>query len=273
MGTRRSRHNKGRKPSYKDHREIAMHLIAHPKTDWGSWAWTSTWWSDVEKFKLDVLCEADIDVEQAANVLGRSPRSIAHRARDFGLVLPPDWSKIIRPKYVPRQRQPMEAALAYPYIRKVRDEHADLLAINEMIPKSIPDNMRADMCQEIMLAVLEGRATLEALRAKRASGAYFIKKFYHDNYEAGGQAISFQQTDDDWTSERVASSIAAKEWHREQFTDRNSHADTLKTFTPPIQFEAAWRDQIGRITLRHHELGQFLSEEEVEEMLGDERCS
>lgn len=267
MGTHRSRHNKGRKPSYKDHREVAMHLLAHPRTDWGSWAWTRTHWSDLEEFKVEILCESDIDIERAADTLGRAPKTLAWRARDLRLTLPPEWSKLIRPKYVPKLRQPRDAILAYPFIKKPRDEHADLLAVNALIPKSIPDHMRADMCQEIMLAIYEGRVTLADLKARKGTESYYIKKFYHDNYEAGGHAISFQETDEDWSADSVASSIAAREWHREQFTDRNSHTDTLKTFTPPTQFEAAWRDQIGRIQLKRHELGEFLSADEVEEML------
>ena len=65
------------------------------------------------------------------------------------------------------------------------------------------------------------------LAVKSQSGAYFIKKFYHDNYEAGGHAISFSETEE-WTSDQVASSLAAKEWRREQHADRNSRADSLK---------------------------------------------
>lgn len=276
MGTRRSKHNKGRKPTYKDHRSVAAHLLAHPAyPNWGwgdgeslhGWHNNRLWWKNTDIFKLDILCEADADVHGAADALGRPPKTLAHKARDLGLVLPIEWSRLIRPKYVPRLRRPKDAILNYPYITKPRDEHADLLAINEIIPKSIPDNMRADMCQEIMLAILEGQTTLAALKEKSRSGTYFIKKFYHDNYEDGGHAISFSQNDEGWNSDRIASSVAAKEWYREQFMDRTSYTDTLKTFTPPTQFEAAWRDQIGRIALKQHELGQFLSEEEVEEML------
>lgn len=264
MGTRRSRHNKGRKPVYKDHRGVAMHLLEHPRTDFGSWAWTRTWWSDLEEFKVDILCEADADIERSADALGRSPTSIAWRARDLGLTLPRQWSQLITPKRKPVERR---VNLAYPYITKVRDEHADLLAVNAIIPSGIPDNMRSDMCQEILLAILEKRTTLEMLKSRDRGAAYFIKKFYHDNYEAGGHAISFNETDENWDEDGIASKIAAKEWQREQFADRNGYTDSLRTFTPPTQFEAAWRDQIGRVQLKRHELGEFLSEEEVEEML------
>lgn len=270
MGTRKSRHNKGRKPVYKDHRDTARHILDHK---WGAPDFigyrmlSRTWWTPVDTFKLEILCEADADIEGAADVFARQPKMVAHKARDMGFTLPIEWSRLIAPKYKPRIRQPKAAALAYPYITNPRDEHAQLLAVNEIIPKSIPDNMRADMCQEILLAILEGRTTLEALKAKSQSPSYFIKKFYHDNYEAGGHAISFQDTDEDWDSDSVASSIAAKEWQRERFAERTRYGDSLHTFTPPVQFEAAWQDQISRFRLKQHELGHFMSHEEAEEIL------
>lgn len=266
MGTRRSKHNKGRKPFYKDHRLTAAHLLDRPwagEAFRGFYTMTRTWWKPLEEFKLEILCEANADIDRSADVFGRKPTTLAYHARDCGYVLPAQWSRLIAPK----RRTSNPGALNYPYIITLRDEHADLMAVNTIIPKSIPDNMRADMCQEIMVAILEGRTTLDQLRAKKANGAYFVNKFYHDNYEQGGHAISFNDTDEDWDSDAVASSIAAKEWHREQFTERTRYGESIRTFTPPTQFEAAWQDQVRRIQLKHHELGQFLDAEEVEELL------
>jgi hypothetical protein len=270
VGTHRSRHNKGRKPVYKDHRSVATHLIANPIYG-GGWYNTRTWWTDTDKFKLDVLCEADSDIEASADALGRSPTSIAHRAKDFGLVLPQQWKRLITPRRAKQIRIREQASLlSYPFVAKVRDEHADLMAVNAIIPSNISEDMRADMCQEIMVAILEGRTTIEALRAKKANSAYFIKKFYHDNYEAGGHAISFNATDDDWDSDAVASSIAAKEWRRESYAEIGRYGDVARrTFTAPSQFEAAWKDQVGRVQLDMHQLGHFLSFDEVEEILDD----
>ena len=184
MGTRSSRHNKGRKPLYKDHRSVAAHLIAHPaypgfngcrgdntKSENG-WYNTRLWWKDADHFKLGILCEADSDIEQSADALGRKPSTLVWKARDLGLILPTQWSRLIKPKYTPRHRQPKEAIRNYPYIITPRDEHSDLLAVNAIVPKGIPDNMRADMCQEIMIAILEGRTTLEMLKAKNGSASY-----------------------------------------------------------------------------------------------------
>src|SRR5947209_1527011 len=118
MGTRRSRHNRGRKPLYKDHRSVASNLLAH-KMYGGGWFNTRTWWTDLDGFKLEILCEADSDIEASADCLGRSDTSIAWRARDCGLTLPSQWARLIVPKkrYTPVDRRPR---LAYPYIVKAR---------------------------------------------------------------------------------------------------------------------------------------------------------
>lgn len=281
MGTRKCRHNKGRKPFYKDHRAVCAHLLSHPKypgfaggrdgpsTTGNGWYDTRTWWTGREQFALKILCEADAPIEGAADALGRKPTSIAHRARDWGITLPLEWARLLAPRKRKRSLIVPRANLSYPFIAKPRPEHADLLAINEIVPKALPDQMRADVCQEIMIAILEGRTTLDALRAQKASAAYYIKKFWRDNHEDAGYAISFQSTDDDWNSDAVASSIAAKEWHAKQFADRSAANDTYRTFTPPVQFEAAWQDQVGRLQLKHQELGQFLNREEIEELYSD----
>lgn len=255
-------------PTYKDHRLVAKNLLRHKRYGDFSCKWLDNHlrWRPVDEFALSILCEANADIEQTADTLGRKPTTLARRARDVGFTIPTQWAKLIAPK-----GKPVLAARAtnYPYIIKRRDEHADLMAVNAVIPAAIPDNMRADICQEIMLAILEGRTTIEMLKSRKGNSTYFIKKFYHDNYEHGGHAISFNGTKEDWSSDAVSSSIAAKEWHREQFVDQNGYTGTLKTFTPPTQFEAAWRDQIGRIQMRQHELGYFLSAEEVETMTGE----
>jgi hypothetical protein len=275
VGTRRSRHNKGRKPLYKEHREVAMHLIANPVYG-GGWYNSRTWWSDIDNFKLGILCEADSDVEQSADALGRPPKSIAWKARELHFVLPQQWSRLIastsprkyKSKAKPLKLREVSSLLAYPYIAKARDDHSDLLAVNAIIPRGIPENMRADMCQEILLTILEGRTTLEALKAKSANASYFIKKFYHDNYEDGGHAISFSANDEGWDSDNIASSVAAKEWQENQMRhDRGFVSAVARTYTPPTQFEAAWQDQVHRTDIKMEQLGHFLSREEVEEMM------
>lgn len=268
MGTHKSRHNKGRKPFYKEHRLVAAHMLERPAYPNRGWYSTRTWWQPAGTFKLNILCEADSDVEQSADALGRQPSTLVHKAREQGFIIPQQWARLVAPKRTAKPRAIKKPPLlSYPYIQAPSAANADLREVNALIPKGIPDHMRADMCQEIMLAIFEGRTSLEALGSRKGSAQYFIKKFYRDNYEDSGLAISFNDTDEDWNSDAVASSIAAKEWHREQFQREYGHTDTIRTFTPPTQFQAAWRDQVGRVHLKFHELGHFLSEEEVEELM------
>lgn len=276
MGTHRSRHNKGRKPFYKDHRRVAADLIARPMypdmcgSGRNGWYSTRTWWSEVDRCKVEILCEADSDIEASADALGRAPSTIAWQARELGLTLPGQWAKIIAPKNK-RPRIERTSPLAYPYIVKPRPEHADLLAINAIIPKSIPDDMRADMCQEIMVALLEGRTTIDVLKSRDKSAAYFMRKFYKDNYEDSGRALSFSPIDDDKRSyDEIASAIAAKEWHADQFYERGKAQTEFRRFTPAVQFEAAWNDQVRRRQIALDQIGQFLSHDEVAELLDAE---
>lgn len=81
--------------------------------------------------------------------------------------------------------------LSYPYLPKKREEHADLLAVNALVPRGMPG--REDVCQEIMLAIWEGRTTLVELRQNRMNVRGFMARFRADNLEVGGYAISLDQ--------------------------------------------------------------------------------
>lgn len=154
-------------------------------------------------------------------------------------------------------------ALAYPYITKARDDHADILAINDIVPKFIAGDIRGDICQEIMLAVLEGRTTIDELRSRRDNATFFIKKFYHDNYEQAGRAVSFDRREDERTYDEIASSIAAKEWHWNEVETRGRYAEQLRTHSPATQISDLYEKQIDDL---HRSFDGRLSREEVEEL-------
>jgi hypothetical protein len=273
MGTRRSRHNKGRKPLYKDYRTVAADLI-RGRAPHGGYLWENHMgWTDEFELKLQVLCEADIaDFDAVEHVMARNASACFWRARERHLIIPREWVNKFQPsRYVKKNglRPPKESPLAYPYIQRVRTEHADLLAINALIPKTIPDDRRADMCQEIAIAILEGRTTLADLQAKSAKGnnsAYFIRKFWKDNFEDGGQALAFSIVDDDNKEFMAASAIAAREWHDGELNERRVYRDSFRAFTP-TQIEAVWDDNITRAQMSFHEAGKFLSRDEIERML------
>ena len=64
----------------------------------GSWCWTHTRWNDNDLAILRLLCEAKAPIEASADTLGRTPSSIAHKARDSGLRLPKEWADAAKPK-------------------------------------------------------------------------------------------------------------------------------------------------------------------------------
>ena len=91
---------------------------------------------------------------------------------------------------VPKPRA-IRVQLAYPFIAKPRDEHAELLAVNSIVPQGIPG--REDICQEIMLALWEKRISIDQLRANKSDVRAFVNNFTRANYESGGHAISLDQ--------------------------------------------------------------------------------
>lgn len=255
---------------HKSHFDIAKRLIERPRFLDGCRYNTGTHWSPIDRFQLEVLCEAEIDIEAAADTLGRKETTLAHKASECLLPLPPQWARLIRPKKKAALRPATEPLMAYPYIAKAKPENADLRAINAVVPANIPEHMRADICQEIMLAVLEGRTTLEQLQQRGRGASYFIRKFWKENYEQAGHALSFS-VEDERSYDEAAASIAAKEWRHSQLVEQHRHVSSIMMpFSPPTQFEAAWRDQIGGVRMALDQMGHYLSHEEAEELLSDE---
>lgn len=262
------------KPFSKDHQTTAAQILSHKRYG-GGWYDRNLNWRGEDLLALDILCEADADHEGAADALGRPPSNLAHKARDVGFTLPREWARLIAPKRAKKPRIINPGPLAYPYIQKLRPEHADIVAINNLIPKSIPDHMRSDMCQEIMLAILEGRTTLEKLKDRGRSAQYFIRKFYKDNFEDGGNALSFNTAGNDEDMEAAARSIERKEWHYGQLTERHRYANGshLRVTTSANQLEACWNDQVGKVRFDLNKAGMFLTHDEVEEIMSQDEYS
>lgn len=167
-------------------------LLARPRLVGGAWHYTHSHWTRPETVALKALCEADASLEKSAAALGRSPTSLAHRASDTGLTLPREWRAAIY-KYKPKPKVQREAPLQYPYIKDVRGEHQDLLAVNALAPRGLPDYERADVCQEIMLALWQKEVTLNELRQDKSLLRKFTSGFRKANFELGGYALSLDQ--------------------------------------------------------------------------------
>lgn len=96
--------------------------------------------------------------------------------RSYGLFLGAggfDENTIRRPWRTPEwlaERKPKRPAFEplsefYPYITsRVSEEHELLLAVDALVPKSLPKWARADICQDLLIAVLTGDATLDNVR-------------------------------------------------------------------------------------------------------------
>lgn len=125
-----------------------------------------------------MLCCAKHSAERA---LMRGRRSSANWRRRY-----PDKVLAQRIRYPRHPKIFRPALMAYPFIRVARDEHAELIEVNGLVPQQIA--ARSDVVQEIMLALYECRTTIDAVRA--GGWRPFVRGFYRNNHEAGGQALS-----------------------------------------------------------------------------------
>lgn len=118
-------------------------------------------WSPKDITAVRALCAAGSDLDACGRTLGRRPSGIAHKAREIGLFLPIAWSRRIS-KYKPKA--PFVPLLAFPYIvKQTRPEHELILAVNKCVPRGLPEALREDVCQEIILGVLDGTIALETI--------------------------------------------------------------------------------------------------------------
>jgi hypothetical protein len=268
MGTRRSRHNKGRKPLYKEHRLTAAELLERPMYGNGGRYDTFTHWSEEADARLTTLALAQIDLPRAADIVGRRESTLVSRAREMRLPLPSDWSKLLaRPKKPPLLK-PQELQLSYPYIRKPRDEHALLLGVNAIIPKTLLAAMRADICQDVILAILEGEISLEGLRREPKSARWFINNFWTKNHEASGHASSLDEFGKNGQNNQDAFSYAdARDWVAGKRMQDQSGAMLRKFFEPPAQEDHLFVSQLEEIHMKRHMGGDLISFAELVEEL------
>jgi hypothetical protein len=139
---------------------------------WG-WLWSSNLIKSVKGLRdyIAMVCEA------SAFQSGR-------RRRPYGLLYgsdrpfygskpwrTPEWleaRKVKKPLFVPLSE-------FYPYVStRSTDEHEFLLAVDALVPKGLNNEFRADICQDMIVAILTGETTLENLRDATPK---FIKQF------------------------------------------------------------------------------------------------
>ncbi|WP_157369644.1 hypothetical protein [Zavarzinella formosa] len=228
-------------------------------------------WKDRDKERLRILCEACADVERSAAALGREPKTLAYKARELGVVMPESWTLLLpKPKYVPHPRERVQL-LRYPFIIKATGDQADLIAVTNLVPKGLPDEMRADICQEILLAVYQGKINISTLEKRPDLVRNYVKQWRRDNVERGGYGVMSlsQYCDDDRANDEIASSIAAKDWDWQQMNDkRSAHEAMMATFTQPTQIDDVYRNEMRRHHKQSHAAGRHLSFAETVEIYG-----
>lgn len=290
MGTRRSKHNKGRKPRYKDNSaEVCKAIWETP--DWKKEPAPTVEdvlakpafveyapgrryrfnqrlnWSDADKMRLQVLAKAGISPTIAADTLGREEKTIAYKARDLGIYLPPEWSAYLpKPKYSTRPRERL-VLLNYPFAIKATAENEEVLAVNKLVPKTWSDEMRADVCQELLLHIFQGKLNIETLKGPR--GAELVRQYgrqwRNENIERGGRGLlRIPDLDDDRSYDEIASSIAARDWNWELMNDRRAAWEACnQTYTPPTQFHEVYEKELDKECLLRAERGEEYSREAV----------
>ena len=165
--------------------KTAQELLSKPRFGGYWWASHSTW-TNQERADLGTLAAAGATPMQAADALGRSDKSIAWYARDYLSYdqMPLSWRRLITPARLIVPAQP-RIQLAYPYLPKATNAGgADLvLAVSALVSRAFPDFMRADICQTVLLAILEGKSTLSDLQGSADALRGFVRSYRKANDE------------------------------------------------------------------------------------------
>lgn len=82
------------------------------------------------------------------------------------------WRRLARKERVP-------IAEFYPFISKTpTEDHELLLAVDALVPKTLLNETRADVCQDMIVAILTGETTLDNLRD---SPREYVKRFFRQS--------------------------------------------------------------------------------------------
>lgn len=116
-------------------------------------------------------------------------KHIAHvRAWRAWRKLQPKQVRKVKAPIIRRERAPL---LSYPFVSVPRECNAALLAVNAIVPPGIPG--REDVCQNILLAILEGRTTFAEIQTNRAALSAFCRAHHRESFELGGYAVSLNE--------------------------------------------------------------------------------
>jgi len=299
MGTRRSKHNKGVKPLYKEHR-LGISDEGRPfDLEWNAFTkYIHTHFPDGpscpncgskdhyliksrKKFKCaDCYTQYaptqgtpfhahKLSYEKINKIEAMKPCGATELAERLGLTYRGAWMLKDRlakhsASWATIVHQARADALAYPYIRKSNSEAELILRVNKLVPQSVGYD-RGDICQDILLAVLDGRHTIEQFESDAELVRMFSRGFKSANREQSGHAKALYN--EEWNQPEVYSNIAAREWWQGQQEQTSSYMSSFFHYQSPTQIEDAYNSELIRIRRKLSERGIFISEIELIERL------
>lgn len=144
------------------------------------------------------------------------------------------WRKSLHPDHDPREIKPESGAqpLYYPYLAHdpKKSDGEDLVVLaNKLVPKGLPHDIRADVCQELIISILSGEITRDQAHdhVHKHIGRVFKSvefKFTPAGYKFSMDAkISGFDPDDDRSLHDVVSDGLYQHWS-EQMEDKNAES-------------------------------------------------
>ena len=118
----------------------------------------------------------------------------------------------------PRARTSLDRAgtLFYPYLVHVPEggnsERELLLTVNNAVPRGLPDHLRADICQDLLVAILAGEMQLSELQGSVKEYTRKVMRMHPMKYGDIGFDAPVSADDDTPFLDRYAPGVGVLEW-------------------------------------------------------------
>lgn len=158
-------------------------------------------WKEEDIKKLYYLCSTNSSITKCADILGRNEAAIAKKACQLNLPIPISFWDYI-PKKKPQKKEKgaprdRRSVLNYPFLIKVDPtKNSDLIEVNNLVSKVLDPDMRADICQEILLDVHQGKINIETLKKMPDIIKQYKSRWRKANLENGGYGLMYLQDEE-----------------------------------------------------------------------------
>lgn len=130
-------------------------------------------------FKTILLALATLKEGSSINGMGRSVGISYKSAWEFAKKIN---SVMSLPPPAPLRQHNVRETM-YPFILGPQRNGAELLlAVNEAVPRSLPEQVRAEVCQDIIVAILSGEMDLGDIRKKASEYTRKVFRLFPDRY-------------------------------------------------------------------------------------------